>query len=604
MADPYVGAARAALGQGLGLGWGDEAEAWLRAKSGEGSYEDNLRKIRQEYAQYSKESPWTSGALEFAGGAAPSVGAMFVPGLQPFGAAKGFGALARLAALGGVTGATAGAGSAEGDRTAGAVSGAVLGTALGATAPVVMKAVGAGGRALAERFRPTEARVTDRALTKLASALEQENLTPQQIERVMAGDRAMGVPSVLANVSPATVDLAEAVAQRTGAGARNIEKALVEQKLGSRERTYGQVQQALQPGDYYDDALKLAEDLRTKATPYYDAAYAHGEVLDPEVLKFLELPQFKQGLKKAEELLAAEGREIDMTRPTVEVLDQVKRGLDSLIEAQTDDLTGKKTSLGRVYVNTKNQFLEALDNAVPKYGEARAVYRGDAELLDAMRSGLKDFGSMSHEQIIKHVGSMSGAEREAFRTGVARDLYAKVMNPSGNFNAAQRIIGSPEMQAKLQPLFDNPGQFNLFKNALERESQLFFQANKVLGGSQTGKRMQMREELEASPGVGDALRDAVTGGVWNSLSNMTMRAVRNSKMPEKTAEKLSTMLMSKDPHEVAAVVKLLEEQAASSAPKALRATAGQAGVITGTTAAGWPTPTPEMYETAPAPQEE
>ena len=28
--DPYVGAARAALGQGLGMGWGDEAEAWLR----------------------------------------------------------------------------------------------------------------------------------------------------------------------------------------------------------------------------------------------------------------------------------------------------------------------------------------------------------------------------------------------------------------------------------------------------------------------------------------------------------------------------------------------------------------------------------------------
>ena len=48
--------ARAAIGQGLGMGWGDEAEAWLRAKSGEGDYEQNLSKIRKEYGQFSKEN--------------------------------------------------------------------------------------------------------------------------------------------------------------------------------------------------------------------------------------------------------------------------------------------------------------------------------------------------------------------------------------------------------------------------------------------------------------------------------------------------------------------------------------------------------------------
>ena len=83
-----------------------------------------------------------------------------------------------------------------------------------------------------------------------------------------------------------------------------------------------------------------------------------------------------------------------------------------------------------------------------------------------------------------------------------------------------------------------------------------------------------------------------------------MRAVRNSQMPEKTAENLSTMLMSKDPHEGAAVVKLLEEHAAKAAPQALRATAGQAAVVTGTAGAAWPTPTPEMYETKPPAVEE
>jgi len=61
-ANLYVGAARAALGQGLMMGWGDEAEAWLKSKIGDGSYEQNLAKIHDEYGQYTKENPWTSGA--------------------------------------------------------------------------------------------------------------------------------------------------------------------------------------------------------------------------------------------------------------------------------------------------------------------------------------------------------------------------------------------------------------------------------------------------------------------------------------------------------------------------------------------------------------
>lgn len=188
------------------------------------------------------------------------------------------------------------------------------------------------------------------------------------------------------------------------------------------------------------------------------------------------------------------------------------------------------------------------------------------------------------------VGAMTPSEKEAFRTGVARDLYSKIMDPSGNFNAAQRIIGSPEMQAKLQPLFDNPGQYNLFKAALEREAQLFQQSNKILGGSPTGKRMQMRESLEEGPGVGEAVANAVTGGWMTSLTGLAANAIRSGKITEKTAAKMADMLMAKDPHEVAAVVKMLEQHAAQQAPKALRNTAAQAGAVTGSASAINPAP--------------
>ena len=116
MADGITNAARAFLGQGLGMGWGDEGEAWLRSKLGNQPYEQALQQIRQEYAQYARENPGTAMAAEFAGGMAPAIGMMFVPGAQPAAAAQmqrsTLGTLGRLAALGGTTGAISGAGSA------------------------------------------------------------------------------------------------------------------------------------------------------------------------------------------------------------------------------------------------------------------------------------------------------------------------------------------------------------------------------------------------------------------------------------------------------------------------------------------------------------
>jgi hypothetical protein len=185
---------------------------------------------------------------------------------------------------------------------------------------------------------------------------------------------------------------------------------------------------------------------------------------------------------------------------------------------------------------------------------------------------------------------MGEAEKHAFRTGVARDLYDKIMKPSGNFNASQRLIGSPEMQAKLQPLFDNPAQFELFKNALEREAQLFNQSSKILGGSPTGKRMQMRENLEDGSTMGDAMMGAITGGWKASLASSVVGALRKGQMTEKTSAKLADMLMSKDPHEVAAVVKMLDEHAAAAVPKAARASATEGGATTGVSTAIFPSP--------------
>ena len=67
--------ARSVLGQGLGLGWGDEGEAWLRSKLGDERYEDALAEIQASNQAYRDEYPVASIGNEVIGGLIPTAAA-------------------------------------------------------------------------------------------------------------------------------------------------------------------------------------------------------------------------------------------------------------------------------------------------------------------------------------------------------------------------------------------------------------------------------------------------------------------------------------------------------------------------------------------------
>lgn len=632
-ADKLVGAARAALGQGLGMGWGDEAEAWLRSKIQGDSYENALKRIRAEYAQYAQENPLTAGALEFTGGAAPGIAAMLVPGGQAAGAAQlgrsTAGALARLSAMGAATGAVSGAGSAEeGNRISGAGSGALIGGAVGVGAPVALRGVRGGLNWTRERLFPTQALAGERANKLLSEAVqERTGMTPQQLEAAMAADRAMGVPSMVANISPATARLARGVAKIGGAGTERLEQELGRQRAGSRERVYQQTTRGLQPKDFYAEEEKLVSDLRSKARGMYDAAYAVGEVSDPKIMRIVDAPEMKSVWDTARRIADAEAslakirgedpsqyalRELyDFTRdaagnitgmttravPDVRTLDYMKRALDAQIKTGYASENAATRANVSVLKDIRNELRDTLKGAVPEYDAALKSYAGDMEVIDALRRGFNDFNKLDHEQVIKMVAGMTQAEKEAFRTGVARNVYSRIMDPSGNINAAQRLIGSPELQAKMQPLFDNPAQFRLFRAALERESQLYAQANRILGGSDTAENQQLIAAIEGSGStLGEAIERTVTGGTSSGLASMVLSVLSKAQITEKTAERLAEMLTARDPAQVAAVVQALERFNASAAPRALKNSATEAGLVTGTATAISPAPVPEIGE--------
>ena len=634
-ANRKVGDVRALLGQGLGMGWGDEGEAWLRSKLGSKSYEDNLAKIRDEYAQYSAENPYAAGSLEFAGGMLPAVGMMLTPGGQPAALAQtgraSAGILSRLAqspmarsiAAGGTTGAVAGAGTAtEGERGSGAGTGALMGTTLGAAIPIGMRTAGSGYNWLKERLMPTPQGIQDRASAKMLEALKQAQLTPQQMEAVMKKDASMRVPSTIANVNPAVVDLAEAVAQRVGSGRQVIAKTLGEQKAGIRDRTYGQVKQGLKPGEFYADEDRLVKELRDFAGNAYDDAYNVGSVNDPKIMTILEQPEVKSVYDLARQIASgeanlakvrgqdpskfkleplyiadAEGNIRVSSIPDVRTLDYMKRAMDAMIKSgySSTDAT-VKTQAGTLK-GMRNELRDRLKTVVPEYDTALTKYAGDMEVIDAMRAGMDKFRGMDHEEVAKLVKGMSPSEKEAFRTGVARDIYGQIMGPASVRNSAQNVIGSPEMQQKLMPLFDDPAHFKLFKAALERESQLFNQANSILANSSTARRTQMNQALEGDNSMGEAIGNAITGGFWSSLTGLASKAAKSSTMTQDTADKLAGMLMSNNPAEVAATVKVLEDYAKKNAPREARATKAEIGTTMGTASAIFPSQAPQ--QTAP-----
>jgi hypothetical protein len=244
----------------------------------------------------------------------------------------------------------------------------------------------------------------------------------------------------------------------------------------------------------------------------------------------------------------------------------------------------------------KKSMVDALDRAtevdgVSAYRTARQQYAGDAEVLDALRIGRDDFKALDSEQITSMMKGFSAAEQDAFRTGAVRNIYSMVMDPTANINAAQRLIGSPEMQRKLMPLFGSPAKFDLFKAAMERESQLFQQSNRILAGSPTARRTAGVAAFDEGEGlVGAALSDAMTTGWVGSLTNMAANLVSKASISDQVAERVAKLLVSSDPHEVAAAVRFLEKESAGAATAAATFNRAEAGAVMGLNTAYPPSP--------------
>lgn len=117
-----------------------------------------------------------------------------------------------------------------------------------------------------------------------------------------------------------------------------------------------------------------------------------------QIDQLMSRPSVKKGIAYAKLIAAEEGK--DVTVPVYEngklvgrefipdwrSWDYIKRGIDRVIEENTDPVKGVN-AYGRTVANTKRQLLGFLDKANPDYKIARAMYGDSSDGVDAVLNG-------------------------------------------------------------------------------------------------------------------------------------------------------------------------------------------------------------------------
>lgn len=317
------------------------------------------------------------------------------------------------------------------------------------------------------------------------------------------------------------------------------------------------------------------QGVSAKVKPLYDAAYAAvPEVTDPNILKMLELPHFKEALRQGHKIAKLEGVELTSTPSSahdvyrgskaqtaysLRALDYVKRGLDDKIEALMD---GGKRQEARALKLRRNEFVASLD-ALPnqewqlarqKYGElidqqVAPLENGPigvlAQIKDnrAATAAAKIFSdpNVTPEQIAMTKAVLGTSNPEAYR-GLVRHWLgqqynqalketqtAGVVNPAGKFR--QAVFGTPDAKLKAKAML--PG------DAYKTFEDLMLAAEKLsaapLRGSDTAFNQQITEQLKGK---------AMAAIQWIVTPRQAMRSTAEARALETGMEDLTEALLN------------------------------------------------------------
>jgi len=570
------GLLRTAIGQGAGLGFGDEIEAGVRTGFGLlGDYSKTRDDIRGDVKDFAEENPMTALAAEIGGGLITGG----VGGARAAGTALGrkvlqkAGTTGLAAGVGATEGAIAGVGSGEtaGGRVAGGLVGGTLGGGLGAAAPAAVNLVKSGvDRAAFGLGLKTDDAINRAAERKAIQKLEDAGTSPEAVQKALDEQVEMGVTdAIIPDVAgESTRGLARASAAVSGEGRDIATKTLDERAANLGDEIANDVGDVLAGGKSAADALdEIATRQKANAGNDYDAAFNVDSVpvtvpVTGKLKNLLTLPAFDEAVEQADQLARIDrvglpsakdlidGKKIDDL--SVQELHYIKMGLDEVMGLGKRGQA--KTSIGRGLERglkaARAELIEIIDNASPKidgesaYKTARNKFAGDARLQEAIEDGRKFF-SLKPDEMQSSVARLSDSEKEAFRIGVAEAVRDSVDKTADLADAGRKIFGNKKQRKLLRAAFPDDKTFDAFeKRMIARAEQV---KTRSRTGVQQGSRTAVVDQEIADLGQAANAGAQLLGGNPMAAAGLLERTMRRTRMPELVGGRLARDLFSTDP---------------------------------------------------------
>jgi hypothetical protein len=490
-----------------------------------------------------------------------------------------------------ITGATAGGiygasqaqpGEELGGFQRGAGIGAVMGPAGQALGSLTGRVISPMARGIANIRRPFEQQ-------RAATLLSRDVLEPTGMSVAQTAEEMMkrGPGTMPMEVVGEAGTLAGMKASQASVAARQRIRTAVDKRLaGKWNRLRGDVQRLM--GKTGNKFFKTVEDVKKRraaeASPFYERAYKQS--VDEEAIINLAGKWSKyidEGMP-SEGIPAQSGTKIEsFIKRKIKALSSpegVKSGIGDLDNVQDDFWAtaqqlrkNNKGRQARILTIMHRDLVDTMEEASPDYAQARALYRSDSAVIDAMnlgRSILKDDAEITEMAL----SNMSKSEHDAYLTGAAKALRdATATKPPGFFTR------NPLIQERLGHAFPDGEALDEFLNlSLTREARISELSSKILHGSNTAEKTMAQRE-----GLGVAVEEFAQGQRTQAIRTIAGQIfpILKGKYPEGVANELASLLtvgnvdqfiklasMKLDSDDVAAIIRVL-------------GTAGQTGAVIG-----------------------
>ena len=493
--------------------------AALRAVTDDVKYSDALRAIKDRSTAENAAHPTAFGAGSIGGGVA---GTILLAGAAPeaFGINSGVG-LARNMMAAGVTGGALGAADtavrAGGDPGAIAMGGGV-GAAFGLAGPAAGKAIGSG----VNRLISASQGVTP-AARNANKLFDAAGMSHADVGDALA---RLGPSATIADVNPAFLTDAAALAARGGESTSIVKTAMQARAAGADSRVSQAIDTALGPKPDLNAALEMGlSRARQQAAPHYQAAQANAQPMDvTHILGDIDgrlktavggeanvLKTIKGYLTEQSVNVPGVG-EMAVPKSDPASLLKARQGLDDLIQR----LPQAETSAGRNATATAHDLRGQIDDVLkrdPNIAAGDAAYSGEMKLRSAMQDGADVFKrGVRPEDFSKTFQALSPAEQDAFRAG-ARTAIGDAMEQAsrGELAGAQQMFGKNSAnRQKLDALFPKGGDA---LDALHGEATMRATEQRLLRQSATAENTAAMQRYGVQPqgGLSNDLLAAAQG---------------------------------------------------------------------------------------------